>query len=151
MFKRFKSTTPPSFHKQGRSTVRIQSPEQKLKNAKPKESPFVHELVLTGRPNWDKAPPQLKQRYKGIFLVLLSVPIILITSFEMYQRLEGQSTKKIQQGEKLPNGVNRDFEESEKYKVEKESFMYKLFGKDFFLDGFTSKTMKADNNEKERE
>ena len=150
MFKRFKSTKPPSFHKQGGSTVRIQSPQLHLKNSKPKESPFVQELVLTGRPNWEKAPPQLKQRYKGIFLVLLSVPIIFITSFEMYQRLEGQSTKKIQQGEKLPNGVNRDFDEVEKYKVEKESVMYKLFGKDFFLDRFTSKTMKVDNDDKKR-
>ncbi|CCG23015.1 hypothetical protein CORT_0D01670 [Candida orthopsilosis Co 90-125] len=150
MFRRSKSTKPPSFHKQRGSTVRIQSPEPKLKNTKPKESPFVQELVLTGRPNWDKAPPQLKQRYKGIFLVLLSVPVIFITSFEMYQRLEGQSTKKIQQGEKLPNGGNRDFDEIEKYKVEKESVMYKLFGRDFFLDGFTSKTMKADNDDKNR-
>ncbi|KAI5949753.1 hypothetical protein KGF57_004576 [Candida theae] len=148
MFKRFISTKPPPFHKQGGSTVRIQSPEHKLKSTRAKESPFVQELVLTGRPNWEKAPPQLKQRYKGIFLVLLSVPIIFITSFEMYQRLEGQSTKKIQQGEKLPTGENRDFDEMEKYKVEKESVMYKLFGKDFFLDGFTSKTMKVDKNEK---
>lgn len=150
MFRRFKSTKPPAFHKQGGSTVRVQSPGVKPKAPKPKESPFVQELVLTGRPNWEKAPPQLKQRYKGIFLVLLSVPIIFITSFEMYQRLEGQSTKKIQQGEKLPNGVNRDFDEAEKYKVEKDSVMYKLFGRDFFLDGFTSKTMKVDKDAKEK-
>ena len=158
----------PSFHKEGKSTIKIvhdnkhnpktqqrpitpkDIPSQASSSLlKPQDSPFVEELVLTGRPNWKKAPQQIKQRYKGIYLILLSIPIIGITTFEIIQRLEGRSTKKIQQGERLPNGINRDFDEQEKIKVEKESIMYKIFGKDFFLDGFTSKTIKNNSEKKE--
>lgn len=156
----------PSFHKEGKSTIKIVHDNNKNNNTKQhkrpitpkdissqsqkvKDSPFVEELVLTGRPNWKKAPQQIKQRYKGIYLILLSIPIMGITTFEIIRRLEGKSTKKIQQGERLSNGINRDFDEQEKIKVEKESIMYKIFGKDFFLDGFTSKTIKSNQEKKE--
>ncbi|KAF6069554.1 hypothetical protein FOB64_003196 [Candida albicans] len=99
----------PSFHKEGKSTIKI----------KVKDSPFVEELVLTGRPNWKKAPQQIKQRYKGIYLILLSIPIMGITTFEIIRRLEGKSTKKIQQGERLSNGINRILMNKKKLKLKK--------------------------------
>ncbi|EMG45379.1 hypothetical protein G210_4439 [Candida maltosa Xu316] len=152
------SSHKPSFHKEGKSTIKVVNgkkssripitprdiPEQATQH-----SPFVEELVLTGRPNWKKAPPQLKQRYRGIFLVLLSIPIIGMSSFEIIRRLEGKSTKRVRQGERLPDGTNRNYSEEEKIKVEQESVMYKIFGKDFFLDGFTSKTRKSESEKKE--
>ncbi|KAI3402970.1 hypothetical protein KGF56_004223 [Candida oxycetoniae] len=160
VFRRLKSSSvrTPSFHrKNANAPVKVKSKHQQglqeqssITNTTTSSSPFTQELLMTGRPNWDKAPSQLKQRYRGIFLVLLSIPIIAVTSFVMYQRLEGKSTKKIQQGELLENGTKRDFDEAEKYKVEKESFMYKIFGRDFFLDGFTSKTMKNDQEQEEK-
>ncbi|WLF79280.1 hypothetical protein PVL30_003032 [Lodderomyces elongisporus] len=106
-----------------------------------------YKLIQTGRPNWSKAPPQLKQRYNGIFLILLSVPVIFITTYEMVQRLEGRSTKKVQQGERREDGTKREFSEAEKWQVEKQSLSTKIFGKDFFLDGFTSNTLKQGDSE----
>lgn len=74
-------------------------------------------------------------------MVLFSVPVLLLSSYELFRRLEGKSTKKVQQGELLQGNEVRKFDEQEKWKVERESWMYKIFGKDFFLDGFTSKTL----------
>lgn len=151
------SSEKPSFHKEGKSTIKITTNDCKNNSSnrpkgKPqsstKSSPFVEELVQTGRPNWKKAPPQIKQRYKGIYLVLLSIPVLGVTSFEMYRRLEGRSAKKIQQGERLPNGMNRDFDEEEKIKVEQNSLMYRIFGRDFFTEGFTSQTRKPNVEKK---
>ena len=50
----------------------------------------------------------------------------------------------MQKGEILEGQQVRPFDEREKWEKEKNSFMYKIFGRDFFLDGFTSKTMKKD-------
>lgn len=108
---------------------------------------FMKELVDSGRANWKKAPQAVRQRYRGIYLIMFSIPILTLTTFEMMKRLEGKSTKKVQQGEILDNREVRKFDEVEKWKVEKNSFMYKLFGRDFFLDGFTSKTMKRSNDD----
>ncbi|RCK63840.1 hypothetical protein Cantr_10772 [Candida viswanathii] len=155
----------PSFHKEGKSTIKIttnnstsnsnpnnpkgpNNPSSK-KTTPPKDSPFVEELVQTGRPNWQKAPPQLKQRYRGLHLILLSIPVLLITSVEMYRRLEGKATKKVQQGELLPNGTSRDFNEAEKRKVEESSWASKLFGIDFFAEGVTSRTRKPSSDSKD--
>lgn len=154
------SSEKPSFHKEGKSTIKLTtnnnnnnktntSKGNTTPKVKTKSSPFVEELVQTGRPNWQKAPPQIKQRYKGIYLILLSLPVLGVTSFEMYRRLEGKSTKKIQQGERLPHGGNRDFDEQEKINVEQNSLMYKIFGRDFFTDGFTSQTRKQTSEKKE--
>lgn len=152
------SSEKPSFHKEGKSTIKITTNDSKKSSSnrpkgKPqsntKSSPFVEELVQTGRPNWKKAPPQIKQRYKGIYLVLLSIPVLGVTSFEMYRRLEGRSAKRIQQGERLPNGMNRDFDEEEKIKVEQNSLMYRIFGRDFFTEGFTSQTRKPNVEKKD--
>lgn len=107
-------------------------------------SEFIKELVETGKANWSKAPKAVKQRYNGIFLILFSIPIIAFSTFEMIRRLEGTSTKKVRQGEILDNQDIRKYDEVEKWQVEKNSIMYKLFGRDFFLDGFTSKTMRDD-------
>lgn len=111
----------------------------------PKQSDFTAELVETGRPNWKKAPRALKRRYNGVFLILFSIPVMLLPGWELYKRLEGKSTKKIQQGEIIEGKEVRKFDEAEKWLVEKNSIMYKIFGKDFFLDGFTSKTMEKDD------
>ncbi|KAL6450910.1 hypothetical protein SBY92_001158 [Candida maltosa Xu316] len=143
------SSHKPSFHKEGKSTIKVVNGKKSSRIPATQHSPFVEELVLTGRPNWKKAPPQLKQRYRGIFLVLLSIPIIGMSSFEIIRRLEGKSTKRVRQGERLPDGTNRNYSEEEKIKVEQESVMYKIFGKDFFLDGFTSKTRKSESEKKE--
>lgn len=107
---------------------------------------FVQELAETGRANWKKAPKELKNRYYGIYMVMFSIPLIAISSWEMYRRLEGKSTKKVQEGEMLDGQLVRKYDEVEKWSTEKNSLMYRIFGRDFFLDGFTSKTMGGGEN-----
>lgn len=134
-----------NFHKEGRKV-----PDATAEQPKPQNRPtneFFTELVETGKPNWKKAPAAVKTRYNGIFLVLFSIPFILLPGWELYRRLGGKSTKKVQQGEIVEGKQVRKFDEVEKWTVEKESLMYKLFGRDFFLEGFTSKTMKSDDTE----
>lgn len=133
-----------SYHKEGRDTS---TPvESKKANPNAPKSEFFTQLVETGKPNWKLAPAAVKSRYNGIFLVLFSIPFILLPGWELYRRLGGKSTKKVQQGEIVEGKQVRKFDEVEKWQVEKESFMYKIFGRDFFLDGFTSKTMRPEDS-----
>lgn len=136
-----------SFHRDGKKPKPKPTAKPEAKPAAPEQnSEFIKELVETGRANWSKAPKAVKQRYNGIFLILFSIPIIAFSTFEMVRRLEGRSTKKIRQGEVLDNNDIRKYGEVEKWQVERDSIMYKIFGKDFFLDGFTSKTMKDEKD-----
>lgn len=133
------------FHRDGKPAYTKPKPKPKAK-----DSEFIQELVETGRANWKKAPKAVKTRYYGIYMIMFSIPVILIPSFEIYRRLEGKSTKKVQEGELLEGNEVRKFDEVEKWQVEKNSLMYKIFGRDFFLDGFTSRTMNPEkNNEKD--
>ncbi|KAK7680988.1 hypothetical protein QCA50_015824 [Cerrena zonata] len=120
-----------SFHREGLKQSRLEyvpKPPPKPKAVKARESQFVKELVETGKPNWKLAPKEVKSR-----------------------RLEGKSTRKVQEGEILENGDVRKFDEAEKWSTEKNSILYKIFGRDFFLDGFTSKTMgNATDNDKDK-
>lgn len=136
-----------SFHREGQA---LQKPKPKSGQfqSEPPKSEFIKELTETGRANWAKAPNAIKKRYNGIYLILLSIPVIVFSSIEMVRRLQGKSTKKVQQGEILENGEIRKFDEIEKWQVERNSWTYKIFGKDYFLDGFTSKTMADDVSEK---
>lgn len=136
--------TNASFHREGRDPSRNQQ-------AKPAQvrSNFIQELVETGRADWKKAPVAIKKRYNGLYMVFLSIPVIILSSYEMYRRLEGKSTKKVQEGEIIDGHMVRKFDEKEKWEVEEKSLMYKIFGKDFFLDGFTSKTMNKNASKKE--
>ncbi|OBA18955.1 hypothetical protein METBIDRAFT_28566, partial [Metschnikowia bicuspidata var. bicuspidata NRRL YB-4993] len=109
-----------------------------------KKSAFFEEMVETGRPNWKKAPPEVKARSRGVFLILLSIPVILVPGWEIYRRLSGRSTKKVQVGELGDDKSIRKFDEIEKWETERDSILYKIFGRDFYLDGFTAKTMKQD-------
>lgn len=132
------------FHREGKLAYIKSKPKPKSK-----DSEFIQELVETGRANWKKAPKAVKTRYYGIYMIMFSIPVILIPSYEIYRRLEGKSTKKVQEGELLDGNEVRKFDEVEKWQVEKNSLMYKIFGRDFFLDGFTSKTMNPEKgNEK---
>lgn len=143
-----------SFHREGKPKPKPKSnPTASTAKSQPKStqsnSEFIKELVETGRANWTKAPKAVKQRYNGIFLILFSIPVLALSTFEMVRRLEGKSTKKIRQGEVLDNQDIRKYDEREKWQVEKNSLMYKIFGRDFFLDGFTSKTMHESNDKKD--
>lgn len=131
-----------SFHKEGKSP--LQPTPVTATKPKPPQDEFFAELVETGRPNWKKAPKAVKTRYNGIFMILFSIPIMLLPGWELYRRIEGKSTKKVQEGEILEGKQVRRFGETEKWQVEKDSLMYKIFGRDFYLDGFTSKTMKPE-------
>lgn len=123
-----------SFHKETRDTTK--------KAPKPKpRTEFAQELVENGKVNWKKAPKALKTRYYGVYMILFSIPMLLIPSYEIYRRLEGKSTKKVQTGEILEDREIRKFDENEKWQREKDSLMFKIFGKDFFLEGFTSRTL----------
>lgn len=139
-----------SFHREGLKHSHLQHIPKAVVKAKPKpkDSEFIKELVETGRANWKIAPKAIKTRYYGVYMVLFSIPILLLPSYEIYRRLEGKSTKKVQQGEILEGHEVRKFGEEEKWNTEKDSFMYKLFGRDFFLDGFTSKTINKDDEKK---
>lgn len=128
----------PSFHRE--KTGNVPKPAAKPK-PKPKDSQFIQQLADTGKANWKIAPKAIKTRYYGIYMVLFSIPVLLLSSYELFRRLEGKSTKKVQQGELLEGNEVRKFSEQEKWKVERESLMYRIFGRDFFLDGFTSKTL----------
>lgn len=134
-----------TFHKEGRTSQPVV--EARNPNPDAPKTEFFTQLVETGKPNWKLAPAAVKSRYNGIFLVLFSIPFILLPGWELYRRLGGKSTKKVQQGEIVEGKQVRKFDEVEKWQVEKESFMYKIFGRDFFLDGFTSKTMHGDDSE----
>lgn len=134
-----------SFHKEGRNTQPVPQKAKVVDPNAPLEE-FFSELVETGKPNWKKAPAAVKTRYNGIFLVLFSIPLILLPGWELYRRLGGKSTKKVQQGEILEGKQVRKFDEVEKWQTEKDSLLYKIFGKDFFLDGFTSKTMRTNES-----
>lgn len=113
-----------------------------VKNTPPKEgAQFYEELAETGRPNWKKAPKEVRTRYRGVFMILFSIPIMLVPGWEIYRRVSGKSTKKVQQGEILEGQTVRRFSEEEKWRTEKDSMMYKIFGKDLFLDGFTKNSM----------
>lgn len=105
------------------------------------QSQFSKQLVMATSSGSNSAPNVLKQRNMGIYLVLLSIPILFILLYELYRRLEGKSFKRIRQGERRENDKVRYYSEAEKYTNERQSWSYKLFGKDWFLDGFTSKTM----------
>lgn len=131
------------FHREGR-----ERPLPKTK-PRPKDSEFIQELVQTGKANWKKAPQAVKSRYYGIYMILFSIPILLLPSYEIWRRLEGKSTKQVQKGEIVEGQQVRQFDEQEKWETEKKSLMYKIFGRDFFLDGFTSKTMKQDKKDNE--
>lgn len=143
-----------SFHREGLKQSRLEyvpKPPPKPKAVKARESQFVKELVETGKPNWKLAPKEVKSRYYGIYMILLGLPIFLVLSTVLYRRLEGKSTRKVQEGEILENGDVRKFDEAEKWSTEKNSILYKIFGRDFFLDGFTSKTMgNATDNDKDK-
>lgn len=133
-----------SFHKEGR----VVNNEPPKKPTTPKDE-FFTELVKTGRPNWKKAPTAVKQQYNGILLILFSIPIMALSGWELYRRVEGKSTKKVQEGEIVQGKEVRKFGEAEKWQREKDSVLYKIFGRDFFLDGFTSKTMKRDDKKED--
>lgn len=124
------------FHKEGVKPVDLTPPKPK-----PANSEFVQGIVETGRADWKKAPKAVKTRYYGIYMILFSIPIILLPSYEFYKRLEGKSTKKVRQGEIIQGKEVRKYDEAEKWQEEKNSIMYKIFGKDFFLDGFTSRSL----------
>lgn len=111
-------------------------------------SPFIRGLIDTANPSWKLAPPELRRRYRGIYLILVSVPILLVLLYELYRRLEGKSVKRVRKGELLEGDDVRLYSEKEKWAQEKDSWSYKLFGKDWFLDGFTSKTMKDEPSRK---
>ncbi|RLV87991.1 hypothetical protein JA9_002558 [Meyerozyma sp. JA9] len=130
------------FHREGR-----EKPQPKTK-PRPKDSEFISELVQTGKANWKKAPTAVRNRYYGIYMILFSIPILILPSYEIWRRLEGKSTKQVQKGEILEGQQVRPFDEREKWEKEKNSLMYRIFGRDFFLDGFTSKTMRGKEDEK---
>ncbi|EGV61646.1 hypothetical protein CANTEDRAFT_107586 [Yamadazyma tenuis ATCC 10573] len=131
-----------TFHREGKQPQKPKPKASPLSDQP--QSEFIQELVETGRANWKRAPPEVKKRYNGIFLILFSLPILFMSTSELVRRLEGGSTKKVRQGELLDNKEIRRYDEVEKWQVEKNSIMYKVFGRDFFLDGFTSKTMKKE-------
>ncbi|KAK6465191.1 hypothetical protein DFJ63DRAFT_310292 [Scheffersomyces coipomensis] len=140
-----------SFHREGKKknvTTNTTTSSTITEGSKSKNAEFISELVETGRPNWNKAPKAVRTRYNGVHLILLSIPIIFISTYELYRRLEGKSTKKVREGEIMENHEIRKYGEKEKWEVEKNSWNYKIFGKDFYLDGFTSKTMKRDSGNK---
>lgn len=136
-----------SFHREGVKEMPNVPPS---KPTKAKQDPgFLKGLVETGRVDWKKAPKAIRTRYTGIYLILVSIPIITLSSYELYRRLEGKSTKKVQEGELVDGKEVRKFDEIEKWQVEKNSLMYRLFGKDFFLDGFTSKTINKNSTDEQ--
>lgn len=72
--------------------------------------------------------------------------MIIFPLIEIYKRLEGKLVKKVRQGELLEGQEVRPYSEDEKWQNERNSLMYKLFGKDWFLEGFTLKTMKDESD-----
>lgn len=80
----------PSFHKEGKSTIKIvhdnkhnpktqkrpitpkDIPSQASSSLlKPQDSPFVEELVLTGRPNWKKLLNKSNNDIKDLFNLII--------------------------------------------------------------------------------
>lgn len=135
------------FHREGRTGEKASLQPQ---NPQSPKDEFFSELVKTGRPNWKKAPSAVKQRYNGIFMILFSIPIMALSGWELYRRMEGKSTKKVQVGEIIQGKEVRKFDEAEKWQREKNSLLFKIFGRDFFLDGFTSKTMESETHKDQK-
>lgn len=135
-----------SFHREGRNT-RPEPPKMKETPENATRQTFLRGLVETGRPNWKEAPLEIKTRCRGVYFVLFSIPILLVPGYELFRRLSGRSTKKVQEGEYLGEQGIRKFDEEEKWEVERNSLMYRIFGRDFYLDGFTSKSMEEPTKE----
>lgn len=132
---------PSSFHKKGRDT-RPEPQRTPMSREQATNRTFLKGIVETGRPNWKAAPQEIKTRYRGIYFILFSIPVLLLPGYELYRRISGRSTKKVQQGEYLGSDKGiRKFSEEEKWEVERNGIMYKIFGRDFFLDGFTSRSI----------
>lgn len=77
-----------------------------------------------------EASPVSKQSKRSVFLIMLGLPLVLISSVVLYRRVfEGQG-KRIQQGEYTPDGGLRLFTEEEKKEVDKKSWLTRIFGTD---------------------
>ncbi|QEL63401.1 hypothetical protein CJJ09_005602 [Candidozyma auris] len=111
------------FHREGRTGEKASLQPQ---NPQSPKDEFFSELVKTGRPNWKKAPSAVKQRYNGIFMILFSIPIMALSGWELYRRMEGKSTKKVQEGEIIQGKEVRKFDEAEKWQREKDSLLFKI-------------------------
>lgn len=136
-----------SFHQENKPKPKVTT-APKLPQIKKthKSNAFFQEFLETGKANWKMAPPEVRTRYRGIFLVLCLIPMIIFPLIEIYKRLEGKLVKKVRQGELLEGQEVRPYSEDEKWQNERNSLMYKLFGKDWFLEGFTLKTMKDESD-----
>ena len=93
---------------------------------------FYSSLIETGKPEWKKAPKELKIRAYGVYGMLLAIPVFVVSLYEIYRRLDGKSTKKIQEGEILDDRLVRWYDKEEKEEKEENSMMFRLFGRDFF-------------------
>ncbi|KAG7661803.1 uncharacterized protein J8A68_004692 [[Candida] subhashii] len=137
---------PTFHHKEGRSTIKITPPPPTPPRTDPNgpartiDSPFIHHLKQTGRAEWKLADPKLKQRSNAIFLILLSIPVLAISSYELFNRFQGRSHKKLQKGEILEGQLVRDFTEEEIVQREQSSILTKLFGQDPFVEKVSPKS-----------
>ncbi|RLV94755.1 hypothetical protein JA1_001544 [Spathaspora sp. JA1] len=105
------------------------------------DSPFVQDLVATGKPDWKLASPQMKSKYRGFQMILIGIPIAFVASYEIFRRFEGLSVRRLQKGEIGEDGSIDYWDEDKILEVERNSWTYKLFGPDFFQEGLTSRTL----------
>ena len=94
------------------------------------------------RPIRPPAPPKPRQeepklrlnlknkQNRSIFLIMLSLPLIAVSSVVLYKRLYLGQPKRMQAGEYTPDGGLRIFTEEEKMEKDKSSWFVKLFGRE---------------------
>lgn len=75
-----------------------------------------------------KIPKEFQKRSKAIYMILFGIPLTLVTSYPLYTRIVSGEERKEQQGEFLPNGQIKVFDEYEKKEHEKSSWFNTLFG-----------------------
>lgn len=88
------------------------------------------------RPAEEKPPIEVpKPNFKGkgnrsAFLVMLSLPLLAVTSAVLYKRVFVGEPKRVQTGEYTPDGGLRMFTEKEKEERDAETWMTRIFGKE---------------------
>ncbi|KAG7194849.1 uncharacterized protein KQ657_003951 [Scheffersomyces spartinae] len=116
-------------------------PMNKPKPIRDEEAEYYRKFRETGKINWKHMPQLLKTRARGVLMIFGALPLVIVTGYELWRRLEGKSVKRVQRGELTDDRQVIPWDEEKIWQTERNSWYYKLFGRDYFLDGFTSDTM----------
>ncbi|PRT52560.1 hypothetical protein B9G98_00180 [Wickerhamiella sorbophila] len=88
------------------------------------------------RPVEERPPIEVpKPNFKGkgnrsVFLIMLSIPLVAVTTAVLYKRVLVGQPKRVQTGEYTPDGGLRMFTEDEREDRDSKSWMTRIFGRE---------------------